>query len=297
MSRISQEVGKIEKRLLGWKKDKFDARDYKMKLSPPDTKIPDKVDLRSQFPPVYNQDLSDCTANASVGGICRDLMQENLPKDNSIVTLSRLFQYYNSRLVDQQNGDGSTNDDNGSYLRSALSAANKYGVCSEKLWPYEDTSNKYKIEPSKSAYEDAKKYKVDQYFRVGSLFDAKVALSHGYPIVCGIPVYSECFETEIAKTHGVIPNPPQNKTLEGGHAICLVGFSTSDGVFIFRNSWSSSWGDGGYGYLSDGYMKEADDLWAIVHVTDPSSVGIEVIVPSTGNIFAKIWNWIKSIFA
>lgn len=51
-----------------------------------------------------------------------------------------------------------------------------------------------------------------------------------------------------ATGHTVVP-PNQ-----GGHAVLLVGY-TSDGRFIVRNSWGVKWGDQGYGYMSEDYLK------------------------------------------
>jgi C1A family cysteine protease len=44
------------------------------------------------------------------------------------------------------------------------------------------------------------------------------------------------------------------ETLLGGHAILLVGFDDKTMVFKFQNSWSSSWGDRGNGYLPYNYV-------------------------------------------
>ena len=41
-----------------------------------------------------------------------------------------------------------------------------------------------------------------------------------------------------------------NSPSEGGHAFTIVGYDDRTKVFKFINSWSTSWGDGGYGYLT-----------------------------------------------
>ena len=45
-------------------------------------------------------------------------------------------------------------------------------------------------------------------------------------------------------------------TVRGGHAICIVGYRT-DGRFIVRNSWGTTWGDKGFGYLHPDYIAAA----------------------------------------
>ena len=47
-----------------------------------------------------------------------------------------------------------------------------------------------------------------------------------------------------------------SNTVRGGHAICIVGYRT-DGRFIVRNSWGTSWGDGGFAYLKPSYIQAA----------------------------------------
>jgi C1A family cysteine protease len=42
----------------------------------------------------------------------------------------------------------------------------------------------------------------------------------------------------------------------GGHAVCIVGYR-ADGRFIIRNSWSTTWGDKGFGYATPAYIQGA----------------------------------------
>ena len=48
---------------------------------------------------------------------------------------------------------------------------------------------------------------------------------------------------------------PARSTKRGGHAVCLVGYTADR--FIVRNSWGTGWGDGGFGYASLEYAREA----------------------------------------
>ncbi len=48
-------------------------------------------------------------------------------------------------------------------------------------------------------------------------------------------------------------NTFQPNTVRGGHAVCVVGYTT-DNRFIIRNSWGTGWGDKGFAYASEAYI-------------------------------------------
>ena len=83
-------------------------------------------------------DLGSCVGNAITNAY--ELQVRYLYPDK-FVELSRLFVYYNSRLF-----DNSVDEDVGATVRDGLKAAQIYGICSEKLWPYD--IKKFKIKPT-----------------------------------------------------------------------------------------------------------------------------------------------------
>ena len=85
--------------------------------------LPSSIDLRNKCPPVYDQgQLGSCTANALVGAY---------QFDNLAFYGSRLFLYYNERVLDHDVGM-----DAGSTLSEGINAIEKYGLCPESMWPY-----------------------------------------------------------------------------------------------------------------------------------------------------------------
>ena len=70
--------------------------------------------------------------------------------------------------------------------------------------------------------------------------------------------------TETERT-GVIVFPFDGERIIGGHAVLFVGYNDARGCLEFKNSWSVSWGDNGYGYLPYAFVTSgrADDFWSI----------------------------------
>ena len=110
---------------LGLKKSPDDKRDLKMQV-PQNAVLPNNYEI-----PIirckYNQgDIGSCSSNA----ICNQIMSLKDYSDNEYP--SRLFQYYNSRLI-----TGNEMFDEGSTYRDAYKALAKFGFTDEKLWSYE----------------------------------------------------------------------------------------------------------------------------------------------------------------
>jgi C1A family cysteine protease len=235
-------------------KDRTDSRDY---LFAPPTALPPatKVDLRQWCSVVNDQgSLGSCTAEAITSAI--ELV---LKRENRLTELSRLFVYYQERLL-----EGTVQTDSGAYLRSGIKACATLGASAESLWQY--NIRMFTVKPPTAAYLDALKRKITLYERCTTLDNVRAALALGKPVVVSFLVYSSFMTTTVRRT-GMMPYP--NKRLEpllGGHAVCLVGYDDSRRVFIAKNSWGTSWGDRGYFYMP--YQVIADplmgyDYWAI----------------------------------
>ena len=165
------------------------------------------------------------------------------------IKLSRLQLYMVCRAID----GNSLTEDTGSTIRGSMKAISKYGLCNESLWSY-DISNFDKLAPS-NAFRNLYKLNGFTYtFITQDLTSIKEVIADGSPIVVGIILYSS-FESTNANKYGLIPMPDtKTEKLLGGHAILLVGYHDNTKVFKFQNSWGTSWGDKGYGYISYDYI-------------------------------------------
>jgi C1A family cysteine protease len=241
----------------GWVPDLPDQRDQ-LYAAPVEVVgvLPAKVDLRAQCPPVYDQgELGSCTANALAGAIEFDRLKQKLDD----FTPSRLFIYYNERVIEHSVGS-----DSGAQIRDGMKSVAKQGDCPETEWPY--AIAKFKTKPPKRCYTDALKYKVVLYQRLSqALSQLKGCLASGYPIVFGFSVYESFESAQVART-GHASLPKSGEAVIGGHAVVGVGYDDAKQWFVVRNSWGTRWGMNGYFTLPYAYVTDASlasDFWIV----------------------------------
>jgi C1A family cysteine protease len=174
------------------------------------------------------------------------------------VTLSRLFVYYNERVI-----ENTITSDSGAQLRDGIKTLAKQGVCLEKMWPY--VISHFENKPTKACYTNAAQHIILSYQRIQTLNDMKTCLAAGYPFVFGFTVYESFESAEVAKT-GVVPMPAPHEKVVGGHAVVAVGYDDAAQRVIVRNSWGPTWGQAGYFTMPYDYItspKLAADMWTI----------------------------------
>jgi C1A family cysteine protease len=244
----------------GWRPDLPDIRDFMLAVEPPET-LPAVVSLRSQMPLVYDQgQLGSCTAN-SIGAILE--FNELKQKEPSAATPSRLFIYYNERLM-----EGTVKQDAGAAIRDGIKSVAQIGAPPETLWPY--VIAKFASKPSATAYKEARKHEAIRYSRVTQdQTSIQNVLALGFPISFGFTVYAS-FESNVG-ANGIVPMPQPQENVLGGHAVVAIGYKSIGGQLYFecRNSWGPAWADHGYFWLPAGYLTSsslANDLWVIEQV-------------------------------
>jgi C1A family cysteine protease len=244
-----------------WARDPFDIRDKPYQLAK--ITLPNKVDLRQYASAIEDQgNLGSCTGNAIAGAI--ELIDR---KNNKQLEISRLFIYYQERLL-----EGTVYYDSGAYIRDGIKACYTYGAPLESIWPY--NLSKWATRPTPAAYTDALKRKVTGYAKCANFAAVKNALAAGTPVIVGFLVYSS-FETNAVTTTGMMPYPnTASEQLLGGHAVCIVGYddTLNGGRFICRNSWGTGWGDRGHFYMPYQVIQNtamSSDFWTISGVRNP----------------------------
>jgi C1A family cysteine protease len=192
------------------------------------------------------------------------------PPAGKLIDVSRLLHYYATRKI-----EGTVSEDSGATIRDTAKAGAQYGVCDEKLWPYD--VSKFAVNPPAAAWTAAASHKVTSYHAItdGDLLTMKASLAQGYLIEFGFNVYDYFMSQQMA-TQGFLDVPKSGESLQGGHATDLCGWddnmtnpfnSSSKGAFLVRNSWGLTWGLGGYFWMSYDYVKStklASDFWVIL---------------------------------
>jgi C1A family cysteine protease len=231
-------------RVYNLKKQKIDSRDYVHTTN-------NNIELNSSHfitdtqrisCPILDQgNLGSCLAHATYALI--------YILSNGKINLSRLHLYMTTRAID----GSSLTEDTGGTIRGCMKAISKYNLCNENIWKY--SINNFDILPPLQAFTNT--YKINNYtytFVDQNLTSIKKTLASGSPIVIGILVYSS-FDNQNALKYGVIPMPNTKKEKQlGGHALLLIGYHDESKTFKFQNSWGTTWGDKGFGYIPYDYV-------------------------------------------
>jgi C1A family cysteine protease len=288
-----------EQKGMGWQRDLPDFRDYNLNtdmkdvsesrkekgvkksikdlakqmgvLNAPAT-LPTSVNLIPWFSPIEDQGaLGSCTANAGVAIL--EYFERRAFGNH--IDASRLFLYKATRNLLNWTGD------TGAYLRTTMEALTVFGVPPEKYWPYR--INNFDAEPTAFCYSFGQSYQAISYFRHDTpglspndlLKSIKTWVAAGVPAMFGFTCYNSLNQ---ANTTGKIPFPSSGERVIGGHAIVAAGYddnivirnanngSTTTGAFLIRNSWGTSWGMNGYGWLPYEYVlrRLAVDWWSLL---------------------------------
>lgn len=213
-------------------------------IAPLDIKLPNSVDLRSEFAEIKNQGPQGACSAFSLVSVIEYFIQKTLSDKTD---LSEAFVYYNARAINDK-----TEIDEGSTFQDIIKSIRDNGVCIEELCPYNPSV--FNEQPSEDAYSEASKRKITEAKNVRlNINDIKSALAQGFPVI----ISARAFKTYVTNANGVIP-PPSQEELEdetSNHAMVICGYVDREGYFIVRNSWGTNFGDQGYCYLPYEYIR------------------------------------------
>lgn len=215
--------------------------------SPP----PPAIDLRDEsWWPVGNQKRT----GSCVGWATADsLLRWHFTKAGRIQPgeeLSKRFIWMSAKETDEFIDEPTTFVDlAGTSLKAALDVARNYGVVREAVLPM--NLNVLYQDEVETLYAEASQLKISSYFNLARDLGVwrRWIAEHG-PLLVRLDV-DDAFENG---QQGVLQtyNPG---VIYGGHAVSLVGYDPQG--FIVRNSWGTTWGNGGYAHASNAYALAA----------------------------------------
>lgn len=201
---------------------------------------------------VYSTEIKNQGVDSSCVGFATASALEALYKKNTgkEIDFSEEMIYNIAREYDVFPGV----DHEGTTIRSALKVSNKFGICEEKFYPYDQH---IKTVPINGYLKNASMYKVSRYYNLmiderHIISEIKKALGKS-PVIAGFYVSDKFSYVE---SHGfVFPQMLEKK--DYGHAMTIVDYDNKLKRFKVRNSWGTGWGDNGYCYIHEDLAKKA----------------------------------------
>ena len=212
---------------------------------------PPSRDLRAAWWPVRDQGSTGaCVGFAAADGVLRWhyvtagwIGRKDLPSPRFIWMANKETDEYTEYPTTFIEGEGT-------YVKLALANARKFGCVLERDLPIEGGLSRMTLE---AFYTRASALRIASYHNLGRDLGAwRSWIANQGPILSCLDV-DRTWE-RATETGGVLERYLP-RTVNGGHAISLVGY-TKDG-FIVRNSWGKGWGDRGFAHATDAYAAAA----------------------------------------
>lgn len=248
------------------------SKDSYLELPPTEEALPSSVDLTDSFPTPGNQgSQNSCVAWA----VSYALMShhEQVKRDWGLDTDEHLFSpSYLYNLIN--NGK-----DKGSNISQAMNKLKKRGVCTLASFPYNPLD--YTTQPTAEQDAEAVNYRIRDYYAVEGVDSIKRCLASGDGVILGLNIFPD-FRT-LSPSNPIYDNA--EGTESGAHAVCLIGYDDEKSAFKFINSWGTSWGLGGYGWISY-------DLIENYEVNDYSDTGFVMVPRGADELFEGYFDYV-----
>jgi hypothetical protein len=230
--------------------------------------LPSRVDRRPYQSQVWDQgqtgSCSAFSAKSHIEELQLNGLRASVPpgKDpmewasGKFTPVAPFFHYWNTRAL-----EGSTHTDAGaSTLVDVATALETKGAVAETTWPTV-MGNLLKCPPS-TAYAEGYHHRLPLAYSLDqNITELKRCLNNGFGFLFGVLVY----DSFMGASNGWIPVPDTTReSVQGGHALYMVGYDDASGCFIFKNSWGIEWGIAGYGMIPYTYILDPNLCFDLV---------------------------------
>ncbi len=230
-------------------------------------------DLRPKFAEygitVKNQaDRPTCSVHTMIG-VYEFEYANTLGQQDS---LSVEYMNWACNQIDGENYDGT-------MFSSAIDAVAKYGICTDDYMPYA-TRYSDKLEPSEAAKKDAESRKAGKANWIKEwdpntgltpeqLDAIRKELDKEHPVAIGFRWPKRTVTDKYLEDGTLVMQTPDN--VVDGHSVLIVGYKNDKnypggGYLIFKNSYSESFGEKGYGKITYEYANAYANDAVTVHL-------------------------------
>lgn len=213
--------------------------------------LPASVDLRASWWKINDQEFTgSCVGWATADGVVRWHMVQAGRLEKTKM-LSPRHVWMASKETDALTALPETFlEEAGTMTKAAVKVARSFGVALEKDLPFHLGTTMY-TGSEDTFYTRCAKYRIASYHNLKQDLGAwKHWLAEQGPILVALQVDSSWDD---AGLNGGKIDTFDPGSVRGGHAVAVVGYR-ADGRFIVRNSWGTTWGDKGFGYVAPAYI-------------------------------------------
>ncbi len=198
------------------------------------------ISIRSNLPPVRDQGPRPTCLAFAVTSVHGHLRQPTPP----YVELSEEMLHQQAKLI---GGHA-----NGVILSSAEHALSTHGQCLLAMCPYQPSEGSHPV-PASALADGLQRTATFESFTPAAA-SVRALIQSKIPVLLVLQIFPSFY----AVADGMVPTPTAGEVLQGFHAVVGTGLVNRNGFELieFRNSWSDTWGDQGYGYIEDAYLDQ-----------------------------------------
>ncbi|MCU0485572.1 MAG: C1 family peptidase [Anaerolineales bacterium] len=252
--------------------------------------LPPGVDLHDRFGAVRDQgQRGTCVAHA-----CAAVREFLAGQQSAQSNFSEQFLYWDCKKHDMVPGEGT-------FVRVGMNRLEIDGIPAESDWPYNPTpipGNEGQGPEPAGIMEKANPNRITSSSGLSAtnVDGLRQTLVNGTPVAFSVPVYTHWF-SEPTHSSGDIRMPLPGEKVEGGHAMCMVGYETDPnvpggGYFMVRNSWGTGWGR--ESAVAPGYARIP---FAFINQYGKTAyIGAGPIPPKPKSTWQRFLAWLRDLF-